>query len=48
MSRACEQVVRGWQIATFAEKAADTRAKELADLARKNSKPMTEALAGRR
>jgi hypothetical protein len=41
-----EQVVRGWQIATFAEKAADTRAKELADLARKNSKPMTEALAG--
>jgi SurA N-terminal domain len=41
-----EQVIRGWQIETFAQKAAETRAKELGDLARKSTKPMAEALAG--
>jgi hypothetical protein len=41
-----EQAIRGWQIETFAQKAAETRAKELADLARTSNKPMTEALAG--
>ncbi len=41
-----EQAIRGWQVANFAEKAADTRAKELADLVRKTKKPMPQALAG--
>jgi hypothetical protein len=41
-----EQVIRGWQIENSAQKQADTRAKELADLVRKSNKPMAEALAG--
>ncbi len=41
-----EAAIRGWKIETFAQKHADTRAKELADLVRKSNKPMAEALAG--
>jgi hypothetical protein len=41
-----EAAIRGWKIETFAQKHADTRAKELADLVRKSTKPMAESLAG--
>jgi len=41
-----EAAIRGWKIETYAQKQADTRAKELADLVRKANKPMAEALVG--
>jgi SurA N-terminal domain len=41
-----DAAIRGWKIENFAQKHADTRAKELADLARKSTKPMNESLAG--
>jgi SurA N-terminal domain len=41
-----DAAIRGWKIETYAQKQAETRAKELADLARKVNKPMAEALVG--
>jgi hypothetical protein len=41
-----EAAIRGWKIETYAQKQAETRAKELADLVRKANKPMAEALVG--
>ncbi|HXY34052.1 MAG TPA: SurA N-terminal domain-containing protein [Planctomycetaceae bacterium] len=41
-----EQAIRGWKVETYAQKHADTRAQELADLVRKTTRPMAEALAG--
>jgi SurA N-terminal domain len=43
-----EQVIRGWKIETYAQKQAETRSQELADLVRKSNKPMAEALAGQK
>jgi hypothetical protein len=41
-----DAAIRGWKIETYAQKQAETRAKELADLVRKANKPMAEALVG--
>jgi hypothetical protein len=41
-----DAAVRGWKIEKYAQKQAETRAQELADLVRKSNKPMVESLAG--
>jgi hypothetical protein len=41
-----EAAIRGWKIENYAQKQAETRAKELADLARKSNKPMAESFVG--